>query len=156
MLRTPQQVSRLNLATTACVTVWRDSAERGTGQHAPGRAPRRGDKESDLRQTLETRCAARVCSSKKLGGLGLLWRLFLNRCDVQAGYDHAALVVEPHHDPAALGIDGGVVGAGDPIPIPAACDDDKRLKGPRLQKLTNISDHLQANLLELAHSGKPV
>jgi hypothetical protein len=60
---------------------------------------------------------------------------------MQAGEDHAALVVESHHDPAALGIEGGVVGARDPMPTPAAGDDDKRLKGPGLQKMTDIVDH---------------
>src|ERR1043166_7543279 len=58
----------------------------------------------------------------KLGGLGLLWSFFLERSNVQAGYDHAALVVKPHHHPAALGIDGGVVCTGNPITTPAACN----------------------------------
>lgn len=91
-----------------------------------------------------------------LGGFGLLWRILLNRSNVQPGYDHAAFIVEPHRDPAALGIDCGMVGAGDPISIPAPCDDDKRLEGPGLQKPMNISDHLKVNLLEVAHTSKPV
>ena len=70
------------------------------------------------------------------GGLGLPWRFFLNGSNVQSGYNHAALVVEPHDDSAALGINGGVIGTGDPIPIPAACNDDEGLEGPRLQKMT--------------------
>ena len=85
--------------------------------------------------------SSRGCLQALLGELGLLRGFLLNRGNMQAGYDHATLVVKPHHDPAALGIDRGMVGTGDTIPTPAARDDDKWLERPRLQKMTNIRDH---------------
>jgi len=39
-----------------------------------------------------------------------------------------------------------VIGAGDPVAVSAAADNEKRLERPRLQKLTNISDLDQPSL----------
>ena len=88
----------------------------------------------------------KVASFHRAGLIGLrrfrfLRRFFLYSGNVQAGYDYAALIIEPHDDPAALGINGGVIGARDSIPIPADRDNDERLEGSGLQKMTNVSDH---------------
>ena len=117
-------------------------AERKRNRLRRNWAAAAGDRSAaNLPLPLQTEGRAAVESSEKSGRLGVLWRFPLNRCDVQAGYDHAALVVEPHHNPAALGINGCVVGARNPIPVPAARDDDERLERSRQQKPTNISDH---------------
>ena len=76
-----------------------------------------------------------------LGGLGFPWSFFLNRGNVQAGDDDAALVVEPYHNPAALRVDGSVVGTGNPVAVPAACDDHEWLEWPSEQKLTDVAYH---------------
>jgi hypothetical protein len=87
------------------------------------------------------------------GGLGLLGSFSLNRSNVQTGDDDPALVAEPHHHPTALGIDRGMVGAGDAVTTPAARNNGERLERPSLQKMSNTSDH-EKRVLELAVAGK--
>jgi len=60
---------------------------------------------------------------------------------VQAGNDDTALIIKPYYNPTALRVDGGVVSTWNPIPIATAGDNDERLKGPSMQKLTDITYH---------------
>jgi hypothetical protein len=77
----------------------------------------------------------------KLRRLHLLWRFPLKRRYVQAGNYDTALVIEPNHDLAALRIDAGVVGGGNPIAVPTAGHNEKRRERAFLQKLTDVADH---------------
>ena len=51
---------------------------------------------------------------------------------MQAGDDHAALVVELHHDLTAPGVNIGVVGTGNTVAIAATGDDKERREWPCL------------------------
>ena len=75
------------------------------------------------------------------GGFGFQRSFSLERGDMQTGKSHAALIVKPHHHTAALGVEASVIRRGDAVAVPAAGDNEKRLESPRLQTLTNISDH---------------
>ena len=72
---------------------------------------------------------------------------------MQAGYDDSTLIVEPHGNPAALRVDGGVIGARNPVAITAAGHDHKRLERASVQELTNIAYHA-VTLVEDRHLGK--
>jgi hypothetical protein len=74
---------------------------------------------------------------------------------VQTGKGYAALIVEPHYHTAALRVDASVIRRGDPVAVPAAGDNEERFECPRLQAMTNISDHLYFRLIPSATPRKP-
>lgn len=55
---------------------------------------------------------------------------------------NVALVVKPDDHSVALGVDAGMIGAGDSVSLSAAGYNGEWFKRASLQKLTNISNHL--------------
>ena len=62
---------------------------------------------------------------------------------MQSGKRYAAMVIEPHHDPAALGIDIRVLCTGYRVTLAATRHDEERLKWPRFQKFSDVAYHLR-------------
>jgi hypothetical protein len=75
------------------------------------------------------------------GHFGLFSRLLLDSGNVETGDRHETSITQPHQDPGAAWVGMCVIRAGDSVAFPTACDDEKRLKWPCFQKMTNITNH---------------
>ena len=77
---------------------------------------------------------------------------------MKTGKSYATVILKPHKHTAPLGVDVGMVWAGDAVAIPAAGDNEKGFERPSLQKLTNICDHFRFSVIQparLRKLGKP-
>jgi hypothetical protein len=74
---------------------------------------------------------------------------------MQAGNRHAAIVVKPNDHPTAMGMNVGVVRAGDVVTMAAAGDNGERLERACLQIGPQIRNHNTCKaVVDLAHSCK--
>ncbi len=89
------------------------------------------------------------------GELSCAGRFRLDGHDVKTGNGHAAIIVEPDDYTAAPWVDISVLGTRHTVSIAAACHDNKWLKWPSAQMLTNTLNHRQSKLSKATDGCKP-